>query len=376
MYFKINFRPKFLLLFSLFLGFQGIAMADGNFKITGKFKNAAPVKNQYIYLYKNVGKTRLRPVDSAKVRATGGFSFNTKITNPDIYAIVFNRVYRIDIAPSAGEALNLVIDNAAIPFVTFTIKGSYRSIEVKKIYDFVTESRKRTLRVEESNYGNTVDTLNYLKSLTNILTELDSTNKFIRKYIKTQKDDLLRVYASSYLNEVEGNETINSLYNQVKDKKYPSDYIAEFVKQVEILNRLAIGKLAPDIKGKMYGGKNLKLSDLRGKTVLVYFWASWCVPARDDNKAWVKLYKKYKSKNLEVLGISLDTDNLKWENAILSDGLPWLNASELKGWKSEVVKDYYLTGIPFNILINFDGKILAKNIKLKEADGVLNRLLK
>jgi thiol-disulfide isomerase/thioredoxin len=139
---------------------------------------------------------------------------------------------------------------------------------------------------------------------------------------------------------------------------------------VQSISQLAIGTEIPNIQLADPNGDIRSLYDLKGKYVLVDFWASWCKPCRAENPNVVRLYKKYHNKGFDVFSVSLDglpnQPNAKqgWLEAIKQDGLEWPNhVSELKGWQSLVVQEFGIQGIPFAILIDPEGKIIAKNIR-------------
>ncbi|MFY7838911.1 MAG: thioredoxin-like domain-containing protein [Lacibacter sp.] len=110
-------------------------------------------------------------------------------------------------------------------------------------------------------------------------------------------------------------------------------------------------------------GKVLKLSSLKGKYVLVDFWASWCVPCRRENPNVVKAYQKYHEKGFEIVGVSLDTKKDMWMKAIAKDGLNWYHVSDLKGWESGIVKQLGIKVVPTSFLLDPDGKIIANNLR-------------
>jgi peroxiredoxin len=139
----------------------------------------------------------------------------------------------------------------------------------------------------------------------------------------------------------------------------------------------ASGLMAVNFTQPDPNGKPVKLSDFRGRYVLVDFWASWCAPCRDENPNIVAAYRKYKDKGFTVLGVSLDDQRSRnaWIKAISDDGLTWTQVSDLKGWKNEASTLYGITSIPANILVDPSGKIAAKNITDKTLQDKLEELL-
>lgn len=133
---------------------------------------------------------------------------------------------------------------------------------------------------------------------------------------------------------------------------------------------------APEIAMSNPDGTTLKLSDLKGKVVVLHFWASWCPYCREDNPELVALYNKYKDQGLEVFSVSLDTDKTKWKEAIQTQGLAWKNhVSDLKKWNSVAVKDYSIDKTPYMFLIDKEGVIRISNFK-SNLESEVEKLLK
>jgi peroxiredoxin len=150
--------------------------------------------------------------------------------------------------------------------------------------------------------------------------------------------------------------------------------IADKIKQLE---RVAVGATAPDFTQATPDGKPLTLSSLRGKYVLIDFWASWCGPCRRENPNVVAAYNKFKDKGFTILGVSLDKDTGReaWLKAIEKDGLAWNQVSDLKYWQNAAAKDYGVQAIPQNFLIDPSGKIVATNLRGEKLQETLSQLL-
>lgn len=173
---------------------------------------------------------------------------------------------------------------------------------------------------------------------------------------------------------------INLLQNNTLDKdQYFDTYVAvadklkkewpdyreskNFVAFVEKLKTTSVGQVAPEIALPNPEGQVVKLSSLRGKYVLVDFWAKWCGPCRHENPNVVRVYNKYKDKGFTVYGVSLDRSKDDWLKAIKEDNLTWTHVSDLKFWQSEAAKIYSISAIPFSLLLDPDGVIIAKNLR-------------
>jgi thiol-disulfide isomerase/thioredoxin len=142
-----------------------------------------------------------------------------------------------------------------------------------------------------------------------------------------------------------------------------------------------VGDKAPELIYKSPEGKDIALSSLRGKMVLIDFWASWCRPCRAENPNVVRAYKEYKDKKFQngegftVYGVSLDRNKEYWINAIKADNLTWTHVSDLKYWNSEAARKYRVRSIPSNFLIDGDGIIVAKNLRGVRLEQTLKKLL-
>jgi len=145
---------------------------------------------------------------------------------------------------------------------------------------------------------------------------------------------------------------------------------------------LAIGNKSPEIKLPTTKGDTVALSSLKGKLVLIDFWGTWCAPCVEEQSELAKLYHKYKKatftngKGFEIYGVSLDAKKSNWENFINTNKINWIQVSDLKFWRSPVAKTYNIQGLPFNVLIDSNGIILAKNLHGIDLEKGIARFLR
>lgn len=206
----------------------------------------------------------------------------------------------------------------------------------------------------------------------------------IRKDMSKVEDDFIRQHPDSYvsLNLVNGKGGViepakfepffNVLSARMKNTSTGKDLAA----RLAIAKKTDIGRPAVNFTQNNTAGVPVSLASLKGKYVLVDFWASWCGPCRAENPNVLKAYQKFKDKNFEIIAVSLDDKKEAWLKAIETDGLPWIHVSDLKGWKNEVAALYDVKAVPQNFLLGPDGTIIAKNLRGEELESELAKFIK
>lgn len=170
-------------------------------------------------------------------------------------------------------------------------------------------------------------------------------------------------------------ELLASISKGMNPEIAESKYGVQFIDRYNTLESVSIGKTAIDFSQAMPNGDSMALSDLKGQYVLIDFWASWCGPCRSENPNVVKLYDDYKDKGFEIMGVSFDTKQDRWEQAIADDGLTWHQVSDLGGWGNAAGKLYGVRSIPHTVLLDRDQKIIAKNLRGDELREKIASLL-
>ena len=345
-----------------------------------------------------------KPLDTVSSE-NGQFGFEVGTDSMDFYIVQTPGEYRIPLFLKKGEQISIDIEGQG-DSLTYSIEGSPESSKINTINSITKEAREGIDSLRQVN-EQARNTPNYPQ----VRAGLDSAFESIVSDASAKLKELIEEDPGSMANLFVFSQQIGRfrLINQMDDfdyykmvdsaltANYPnSQHTANFSKQVEniskqiertkelekVKEKVSEGAQVPEISMSGPDGETHSLSDLRGNIVLVDFWAAWCRPCRAANPELVRLYNKYNDKGFEIFSVSLDGTSRQqqpkkaWIQAIEQDGLVWdHHVSELRGWRSSVVQQFGFQGIPYTVLVDRDGKIIATNLRPNGLEKKLEELL-
>ena len=350
-----------------------------SFEISGNIDGIENGKKVYLKALMN-GKAI--NVDTSEVNE-GKFSFVGAVETPDVHLLTVE---------SVRASLPFILGNENLDFTIYKdsitlskIEGSLDNDVAQKYTKgvIVFQKKNQALREQARTAQKNKDTV-FLKSFGDKMIELrNENNEYNLNFIENHKNSLFTVLLLENLQS-----------QRVIDPKQAKDLFSEFPvdlqesasgkrikEKIDIALTTAIGSVAPDFTAPDTEGKDLTLSEIKGKVTIIDFWAAWCGPCRRENPNIVKIYEKYHDKGLEIIGVSLDGNprqkdaKQEWIDAIAKDGLTWHQVSNLNYFNGQVAKQYNIRSIPAMFVLDEEGTIIAKNLRGPALEQKISELL-
>lgn len=349
------------LLFNLLLFMVTTTAFADSYTITGQLRG---LNNQMVYLLKQESG-RYVTLDKQEAK-NGKFVFKGEINMPEIY---FIQIIQKDPIIFFAEAADIHIIGSLDNFDQIKVHGSKPQSDYEKLMDelllFKEQEEALLLSYEQAVYNKDMETLEGIRDAND---ELEKEKLIsILDFIRFNPDS----YGASYIagiafSESKELELLTELISNFDAKLDSFPSVLAIKKHHQKLENLQIGHRAPDFTLRSNLGRYVSISDFQGKYTLLYFWASMYGPCRRTNAYMTRIYKKYKEKGLEVLGVSLDSDRKQWQQAIKKDKIKWNDVSDLKGWDSMAADLYLINTLPVVMVIDQEGKIVHQNLRGKE----------
>lgn len=390
-------KKVFLMGFAMLAGLMGHANAQGDgYTVKGKIEGLKAIggslkgmnfSDGYIYL-SGIIKDGEQQIDSVKLE-NGEFEFNGKTDEPfngAVYCLTKENTYPAVVRfylENSPITITGKMDESQTKVADFTLKGS----ALQDMYDAINEGANKasnrqaiSREFQEARQKNDTASVRVLKQQLEESYRKDA--EYRENYYKTYPESgYIRLDMMTYF-PPQSLEACDRMENEINGMapKFSSSYMAVQLKKMIADQRerekISAGTEAMDITQPDVDGNMVKLSDYKGKYVLLDFWASWCAPCRAENPNVLKAYQAFHPKGLEILAVSLDSNKDSWLKAVKDDQLPWKQVSDLKGWKNEAAAQYKVQAVPTNFLIDPNGKIVAKNLRGAELQKKLAEILK
>lgn len=354
-----------ILSFLLFLSCQSQEAEQAQRSFPLEITLSGEIKNpkEGLILLQALEANELKTIDTISLSNKNTFETKVSLDQPNLFLL---RIF--DLTPITlvlnDQDVKITID-AAESSAKASIVGSRDTDLFAKMQEIILEyqEKERTLNdefVAASQKGDG-DQMNSIRE--EYFNVEGQKKNALKNLINSNSPSIAALLALNFFNVDSDFQFMDSLAYNLRSAFPSSEMAADLGKMVDEARSLAVGAVAPDISLPNPEGDIISLSDLRGEYVLIDFWAGWCRPCREENPNVVRLYNKYHEKGFNVFGVSFDRTREDWVNAIEADGLLWPQVSDIKYFNSAAAGLYKVDAIPFTVMVDPDGIIIAKNLR-------------
>lgn len=311
-------------------------------------------------------------LDTADVDDEGNFTFNGFVREKTFAIVNLGERKNIFFVVDTTSNFNVEINGTAP--LKYTVTGNKESEELAKVANITSEYSKKMEALQIQAQSNpTMTPVEQSALQAQMQTIVEELKTKTREELTTFETILPKVFAIEFFQLEVDADTEKAILEDITNMP-TNKWFTLYRPKAETRIKTTVGAIAPDFSLQTPEGEKLSLSSLRGKYVLIDFWASWCGPCRQENPNVVKVYNNFKDKGFEILGVSLDKEGGAWKQAIAADGLPWKHVSDLKYWQSEAAQLYSVQAIPQTFLLDKKGVIIAKGLRGAQLESKLAEL--
>jgi len=346
-----------------------------------KIQVTSNLAKKTLVVLSKITDAKLEIQDSAYAAKDGAFNFTgSGSEGSSLYYLTFGNTTPpgIPVILEHGAQVKLGVTKVGAAYDITLVGGEYNK-SMLKLYNLYTgfEKEMAAFNAEVATIDATTVTEEIRTNTTQRYNKMiSSRSEAIEQFIQNEPASPATYFAVKYLFQKPASKLILIAADKMGKELPNSLYTKNLVSLAANIGPTVEGAIAPEISLKTPEGEILALSSLRGKVVLIDFWASWCGPCRKENPNVKKIYEKYKDQGFEIYAVSLDNNAAQWKGAIAKDGLAWKHVSELLGWKGTVSRAYGVGSIPQTFLLDKEGRIVKTGFRSHELESLIQPLLK
>ena len=346
-----------------------------------KIQVTSNLAKKTLVVLSKITDAKLEIQDSAYAAEDGAFNFTgSGSEGSSLYYLTFGNTTPpgIPVILENGAQVKLGVTKVGGAYDITLVGGEYNK-SMLSLYNLYTgfEKEMEAFNAEVATIDATTVTEEIRTNTTQRYNKMiSSRSEAIEQFIQNEPASPATYFAVKYLFQKPASKLILIAADKMGKELPNSLYTKNLVSLAANIGPTVEGAIAPEISLKTPEGEILALSSLRGKVVLIDFWASWCGPCRKENPNVKKIYEKYKDQGFEIYAVSLDNNEAQWKGAIAKDGLAWKHVSELLGWKGTVSRAYGVGSIPQTFLLDKEGRIVKTGFRSHELESLIQPLLK